>query len=97
MPVRLEVRDRSKLIAITSTLMLEDNDKRVWATFVNQGGNNVWLRLGVAAVADTGKFLTANGGNFVMDMATTPWYGKVYAIADGVASIVVCEEVMEQS
>lgn len=97
MPIKvLEAMDRSRSVAITSTLILAENAVRVWAAVVNQGANDVWLRLGEPAVLNTGIYLKAGGGAVILDMITTPWYGEVRAIAITAPSIVTCQEVQEK-
>ena len=91
----LDARDRSKLVAVTSTLILEVNSYRRWAVFVNQGANDIWLALGTAAVADKGIYLKAGGGAFLLE-ETNLWTGEIYGIADAVASKLTCQEVEER-
>jgi len=93
LPRELVARDRTKTAAIASTLVVETNVKRIWVAFVNRGTNDVFLRLGEAAVADSGIYLKANGGAILLDMVLTPWYGEIYAIAITAPSIVTCQEV----
>ncbi len=92
-PWELVARDRSKLIEITSTLLLETNVIRSWVAIANKGANDVFLRLGTEAIADEGIYLKASGGSILLDMVLNPWFGEVYAIAITVASLVVCQEV----
>ena len=92
-PRQLVARDRSKDAATTSTLIVETNLNRRWVAFVNRGSTDVFLRLGAAAVADTGIYLKAGGGATMLDMVLTPWYGEIYAIALTTASRVTCQEV----
>jgi len=93
LPQELVARDRSKSVAITSTLIVETNLNRKWVAFVNKGGTDVYLRLGEAAVANEGIYLKANGGSLLLDMVLSPWYGEVRGIAITAASIVTCQEV----
>ena len=93
LPRELVARDRSKSVLTSSMLLVETNVNRVWLALVNKGTNDVFLRLGGAAVADTGIYLKANGGSMLLDMVLTPWYGEVRAIAITAASIVTCQEV----
>lgn len=92
-PRELVARDRSKDAATGSTLMVETNLNRRWLAFVNKGGTDVFLRLGAAAVADTGIYLKAGGGSLLLDMVLTPWYGEIYGIAITTASLVTVQEV----
>jgi hypothetical protein len=92
-PRELVARDRSKSVAITSTLLVETNINRAWVALVNTGGTDVYLRLGAAAVASEGIYLKAGGGALILDMLTTPWYGEISGIAITAASIVTCQEV----
>ena len=92
-PSELVARDRSKEAATTNTLMVETNLNRRWVTFVNRGSTDVFLRLGAAAVADTGIYLKAGGGAIMLDMILTPWYGEIYGIALTTASRVTIQEV----
>lgn len=89
----LDSLDRSLSVPTTSRLVLGLNLRRKWVTFVLIGATDVAIRLGAAATLTTGKLLTAKGSAFVMDMATMPWYGKVYAIAETAASQLAIEEV----
>lgn len=92
-PQVLVPRDRSQTVPIVSSLMLETNLNRSWVAFVNKGDNDVFLRLGDPAVADTGIYLKAKGGSMLLDMVLTPWFGEVYAIAITTPSRVTCQEV----
>lgn len=94
-PLRLELvaRDRSQAVPTASSLLLETNLNRSWVVFVNKGTNDVFLRLGAAAVADTGIYLKANGGSVLLDMVLNPWYGEIYAIAITAPSLVTVQEV----
>ena len=89
----LTARDFSKTVGTSSTLIIAPNSYREWVAIVNQGANNVWLRLGAAAEADKGIFLINGGGNAVFDKREMPWYGEIYGIADSVASKITCQEV----
>ena len=91
----IDARDRSKLIATTSTLILEANSYRIWAAFVNQGATDIWLQLGEAAAEDKGIYLKAGGGATLIE-TTNPWPGGVYGIAKTAASKLTCQEVEER-
>ena len=90
-----DVKDRSTLVDITSTLILEANSYRVWAVLVNQGATDIWVALGAAAVADKGILLKAGGGALLIE-TTNPWPGEVYGIAETSASKLTCQEVEER-
>ena len=89
----LKALDRSKSIAVTSTLVLAPNAYRVWSSFVNCGTTVVCLRLGEAAVLDTGICLTANGGAATIDRVNMPWLGEVNAIATTAPCLLAVTEV----
>lgn len=54
-------------VLVTSTSVLSANRGRQYALFVNDSSNIIYLRLdGVAATANTGIRLSANGGSYEM-------------------------------
>lgn len=91
----LAVKDHSVVVPITNQALIGPNPLRLWVSFVVHGANDIHIRLGSAATLTTGKLLKADGGAFILDMATTPWYGEINAIAETVASLLLVEEVEE--
>jgi len=72
---------------VDSTILVA-NAARKYAVFVNQSVNDVWLGLGVVAVANTGIFLKANGGNYEITPANL-CVGAIHAIAGAAGPFVV--------
>ena len=87
----LVAEDVTISVAVTSTLILGANAARVDVVFVNDGAADIYIRKGAVATLNTGG-LVAPGGTFYIN-ALHPWYGEVYGIANGAASVFVGTEV----
>lgn len=63
-----------------STLALAANDSREYALLVNDSDTVIYLRLGAAAVVNTGIRVNASGGSYEMSAAGGNLYrGAIYA------------------
>lgn len=77
----------------TTSAMLAANTSRRYALLVNDGGVDVYLKIGVAAAANQGIRLTPNGGSYEM----SPAFGNLATGAingitvSGTASVLVTE------
>uniref|UniRef100_A0A6M3XW87 Uncharacterized protein n=1 Tax=viral metagenome TaxID=1070528 RepID=A0A6M3XW87_9ZZZZ len=71
-------------VGVASTAVLAANANRVFAEFVNDSDNVIYLALGAAAVMNRGIRLNANGGSFEIGL-TNLYTGAVKAIS-GVAA-----------
>lgn len=91
---KLIPRDRSRLIAVTNTLILAENPLRRWVSFGNSGDNDIFIQLGAEAEAGKGIYIRAKGGAVLLDMFLTPWYGDISGIAITLASNLACIEVV---
>lgn len=89
----LKENDRSRSVPTSSALVVGPNPRRKWILFVVEGANKVNLRLGAAAVVNTGIPLLGSGGSLLLDMKNTPWYGTINAIATTGASQLTVTEV----
>ncbi|GAI07926.1 unnamed protein product [marine sediment metagenome] len=72
--------DLVKPLSTTQVMVLDKNPARVYALFVNDGAELVYLGLGIPAIANRGPRLNANGGSYEINF-TNPWHGSVSAIA----------------
>ncbi|GAI84025.1 unnamed protein product, partial [marine sediment metagenome] len=71
-------------VGVASTAVLAANANRIFAEFVNDSANVIYLALGAAAVMNRGIRLNANGGSFEIGL-TNLYTGAVKAIS-GVAA-----------
>lgn len=70
-------------VTSAGVLVLAENSRRFYATFVNQSNVPIWLKLGSMAGVDDGIFIAANGFSYEMTLENL-WKGDVYAIHDSV-------------
>ena len=82
-------------IAALTTAALAANASRLYALFVNDSDEAIYLKLGAAAVLNAGIRLNANGGSFEMSLAAGNLYvGAVNGIcASGGKKLLVTEGV----
>lgn len=79
-------------ISTTQEEVLGDNPARTYALLQNDDSvNNIWLSLGVPAVANQGIFLKAGGGAFEITLVN-PWKGRIYAIASAASTKLMVTE-----
>ena len=62
-------------VAVGTTAVLAANADRVYALFVNDADEAIYLKLGSAAAMNTGIRLNANGGSYEMSSALGNLYG----------------------
>ncbi len=63
----------------TSTKVMNKKGERVYAVFINDSNETIYLSLGSAAVMNSGIRLNANGGVYEINNFR-PFKGDVYAI-----------------
>jgi hypothetical protein len=81
------------VIAATTTLALAANANRVYASFVNDSNEDMYLAFGAAAVLHTGVLVKASGGSYEITHANL-FKGQVNAIcASGTKVLCVSEGV----
>ena len=82
-------------VGATTTVALAANTSRLWALFVNDSDETVYLKLGAAAALNQGIRLNANGGTFEMSVSLGNLYtGAVNAICtSGSKKLLVTEGV----
>ena len=82
-------------IGTTSTIALASNAGRLYALLINDSDETIYLKLGVAAVANEGIRLNANGGNYEMSKKLGNLYtGVISAIcASGGKKLLILEGV----
>ena len=82
-------------IGTTSTTALASNAGRLYALLINDSDETIYLKLGVAAVANEGIRLNANGGSYEMSKKLGNLYtGVINAIcASGGKTLLVLEGV----
>lgn len=82
-------------IGNTTTAALAANASRVYAMFVNDSDEAIYLKLGASAAMNTGIRLNANGGSYEMSAALGNLYrGAVNAIcSSGSKKLLVTEGV----
>ena len=72
--------DLKKVLSVTQERVLGDNPGRIYALLVNDGTDDIYLGMGIPAVANRGIRLNNGGGNFEINL-TNPWTGEIYAVA----------------
>ena len=77
----------------TTSAALASNDARAYAMFQNDGDNDVYLRLGEAAIKNEGILINANGGSYeISDRLGNLFLGAVNCItASGTSVVLVLE------
>ncbi|KKM96833.1 hypothetical protein LCGC14_1174140 [marine sediment metagenome] len=77
----------------TTSAALAASDKRAYAMFQNDGDNDVYLRLGEAAIKNEGILINANGGSYeISDRLGNLFLGAVNCItASGTSVVLVLE------
>jgi hypothetical protein len=64
-------------VAVGTTAALAANADRVYALFVNDADEAIYLKFGAAAAMNTGVRLNANGGSYEMSASLGNLYGGV--------------------
>ncbi len=77
----------------TTSVALALNEARMYAMFQNDGDNDVYLRLGEAAIKNEGILINANGGSYeISDRLGNLFLGAVNCItASGTSVVLVLE------
>lgn len=91
MKPNLKTVDYSGSIANSSTRVMDENPTRVYASFVNDSDEEIYLALGSDATGSKGIRLNANGGSYEINLQN-PFYGHIEAIcASGGKNLCVVE------
>ncbi len=72
--------DLAKPLTIVQEKVLDKNPFRVYALLVNDGIEDIYLGMGIPAIANRGIRLNKAGGNYEINL-TNPWHGEIYAVA----------------
>jgi len=91
MPIHVISRDRTANTGVASIRVLENNENRTYASFINNSANIIWLAKADVALVNQGIRLNANGGSYEIT-PLNPWKGRVAAIAAGAASVLCITE-----
>ncbi len=81
--------DHTTDVTITTAVVLAANKFRTCAEFVNDSDQVIYLRLGQAAVLNTGIRLNASGGSYEINLSNL-WKGPISAIHGGAGNKVLC-------
>ena len=67
-------------LSVTQQRVLGDNPARTYALLENDGTDDIYLGMGIPAVANRGIRVNNGGGSYEINL-TNPWYGEIYAVA----------------
>ena len=67
-------------LSVTQQRILGKNPARQYALLVNDGGDEIYLGMGIPAVINRGIRLNNGGGSYEINL-TNPWHGEIYAVA----------------
>ena len=71
--------DLKKACSGTQQKVLDKNPSRVYALLVNDGGEDIYLGMGIPAVINRGIRLCNGGGSYEINL-TNPWHGEINAV-----------------
>lgn len=79
-------------LAITSTQreVLPPNPSRIYALLVNDGTDDIYLGMGIPAVANRGIRVNNGGGSYEINLMN-PWRGSVHAVSAGTPQLLIVE------
>jgi hypothetical protein len=89
---RGKVREFVATSIIGNVLVLDQNPKRVYALFINDSGNVMYLSKSDAAVVNSGIRLNANGGSYEINF-TNPYFGSVALASAAAGDLLLVTEV----
>jgi len=72
--------DLKLTLSVVQQSVLGANPLRRYALLVNDGGDDVYLGMGIPAVANRGIRINSGGGSYEISLMN-PWYGEIYAVA----------------
>lgn len=72
--------DLNLLLSITQERVLSGNPLRTYALLVNDGTDDIYLGMGIPAVANRGIRLNNSGGSYEITLMN-PWHGSIHAVA----------------
>ena len=72
--------DLKLTLSVTQQRVLGDNPSRLYALLVNDGTDDIYLGMGISAIANRGIRINNGGGSFEINL-TNPWTGEIYAVA----------------
>ena len=71
--------NKSSTIGTDRTIVLDENPRRLFATFTNNSVEDITLLLGDSGAVGAGIVLKSGGGMYEINL-TNPWNAPVYAI-----------------
>lgn len=83
--------DLKLTLSVTQQRVLGGNQGRLYALLVNDGITDIYLGMGIPAVANRGIRLNNGGGSFEINL-TNPWTGEIYAVAAAGAPALLIQE-----
>lgn len=78
-------------LSTTQQRVLGSNPARAYALLVNDGTDDIYLGMGIPAVANRGIRLNNGGGSYEIN-ATNPFHGDIYAVATAGAPNLLIQE-----
>ena len=75
-----QIVDLRLTLSVAQRRVLGDNPGRTYALLVNDGTDDIYLGMGIPAVANRGIRVNNGGGNYEINL-TNPWTGEIYAVA----------------
>ena len=87
----IQAVDLAKTLSVTQEQVLGSNPSRIYALLVNDGTEDIYLGMGIPAVANRGIRLNKTGGSYEINLMN-PWQGEIYAVAGAGAPVLLIVE-----
>ncbi|MBA7676742.1 hypothetical protein ES703_84986 [subsurface metagenome] len=88
MPVKAV--DLAKPITSIEQEVLPVNPSRKYALLVNDGIDDIYLGMGIPAVANRGIRVNNGGGSYEINLMN-PWHGSIHAMSAGTPDLLIQE------
>ncbi len=78
-------------LSTTQERVLGDNPQRLYSLLVNDGTDDIYLGMGIPAIANRGIRLNNGGGSYEINL-TNPWHGSIHAVAASGTPVLLIQE-----